>query len=67
MWFPVEGMSGGFIKLMNILPFKNSTMLLQNCLNNSGDIIKPILIMIGYVIVVFVIAILIFKDRMKSK
>lgn len=67
MWFPIEGLSENFIKVLNILPFKNSTMLLQNCLNNSGDIIKPILIMIGYVIVVFVIAIFTFKDRMKSK
>ena len=67
MWFPIEGLSENFINVLNILPFKNSTMLLQNCLNNSGDIIKPILIMIGYVIVVFVIAIFTFKDRMKSK
>ena len=68
MWFPVDGMSGGFIKLMNILPFKNATILIQNTLNgindSFNDFIKPLIIVLGYSIVVFISAILVFKKKM---
>ena len=71
MWFPVEGMSGGFIKLMNILPFKNATILIQNTLNGItdmfNDFIKPLIIVLSYSVVVFILAILVFKKKMKTK
>lgn len=71
MWFPVEGMSGGFIVVMNILPFKNATILLQNSLNGINDIYKdfiiPLIIVLSYTIVVFILSIVMFKKKMKSK
>ena len=71
MWFPVEGMSGGFIVVMNILPFKNATILLQNSLNGINDIyidfIIPLIIVLSNTIVVFILSIVMLKKKMKSK
>jgi hypothetical protein len=64
-------MSGGFIVVMNILPFKNATILLQNSLNGINDIYKdfiiPLIIVLSYTIVVFILSIVMFKKKMKSK
>lgn len=71
MWFPLEGLSEGIITLMKILPFKNSTMLIQNMIlgiNNSfNDFILPLLIVLIYTVIAFVAAILLFKHKMKEK
>ena len=71
MWFPVEGLSGGFITLMKVLPFKNATDLLQNVLNGVNDTFKdfflPLIILMAYTVVVIFLAILIFKNKMKAK
>ena len=71
MWFPIEGLNEGMIKLMNALPFRNATQLVQNALNgiNDGfkDFILPLIIVLSYTLIVFVIAIIVFKNKMKSK
>lgn len=67
MWFPLEGLSDGFIKIMEILPFKNATILLQNSLNGSDYILSPLLIVLLYSIGVFLLAIIVYKSKMKSK
>ena len=71
MWFPTEGLSGGIITLMKILPFKNATILIQNTLNGIGDsfndFLLPLIIVLGYTLVVFALAIIIFKNKMKAK
>ncbi len=70
MWFPVEGLSGGVLKLMNALPFKNATALVQNVIigvNDSfRDLTRPLLIVLGYTAVMFVAAILAFRRKMKA-
>lgn len=71
MWFPVEGLSEGFTTLMKVLPFKNATDLLQNTLNGVNDLFKdfflPLIILLAYTIVVIILAIIIFKNKMKAK
>jgi ABC-2 type transport system permease protein len=71
MWFPVEGLDGGMIKVMNALPFKNTTILIQNTLNGINnvydDFIKPLIIVIFYSLVIFIFAIVLFKNKMKTK
>ncbi|MBP5407990.1 MAG: ABC transporter permease [Bacilli bacterium] len=71
MWFPVEGLSEGFTTLMKVLPFKNATDLLQNTLNGINDLFKdfflPLIILLAYRIVVIILAIIIFKNKMKAK
>lgn len=71
MWFPVEGLSEGFIFFMKVLPFKNATMIIQNTLNGINnvfnDFVLPLIIVLAYAIVVLIFAIIIFKNKMKSK
>ncbi len=70
MWFPIEGLSEGMITLMNILPFRNATKLVQNTMNGINDVYKdfliPLIIVLAYTIVSFVLAIVAFKRKMKS-
>ncbi|MBP5445171.1 MAG: ABC transporter permease [Acholeplasmatales bacterium] len=71
MWFPVESVSGGMKVVMEVLPFRNATLLIQNMIlgvnDTFDDFIKPLLIVIAYTIIVFVIAILLFKKKMKER
>lgn len=71
MWFPTEGLDGGFITVMNYLPFKNATVLVLNTLNGVNDINKdflhPLFILLIYSVIVYLLAIKIFKKKMQSK
>ena len=71
MWFPVENMNAGFLTLMNCLPFKNATVLVQNSLNGIGDtfddFLKPLLIVLGYTLLAFISATIFFRRKMKSQ
>ena len=71
MWFPVEGLDNKFLMIMDILPFKNVTVLVQNGLNGFNDIyddfLRYLIIVIIYIIVIFSLAIFIFKKKMKEK
>lgn len=70
MWFPIEGLSEGMIIFMNILPFRNATKLVQNTMNGINDAYKdfliPLIIVLAYTIVSFVLAIVAFRRKMKS-
>ena len=71
MWFPPEGLGKGFIVAMKVLPFKNATDLLQfGFLENTSffdAFWRPLLILLAYTIVVYVVAILIFAKKMREK
>lgn len=71
MWFPTEGLSDGILKFMEILPFRNATILIQNVMNGINDPVKdfilPLIILLLYTIVIFVVAIIVFKNKMKTK
>ena len=70
MWFPIEGLSEGMITFMNVLPFRNATKLVQNTMNGINDVYKdfliPLIIVLSYTMVSFVLAIVAFKRKMKS-
>ncbi len=71
MWFPLEGLNDGMITFMNVLPFRNATILIQNVMIGINDVFKdfvlPLIIVLAYTIVTFVLAISFFKFKMKSK
>lgn len=71
MWFPIEGLSQGILTFMKVLPFRNATMLVQNTLNgindSFNDFVLPLLIVLGYTVVIFSVAIIVFKGKMKGK
>ena len=71
MWFPLEGLNEGMIVLMNCLPFRNATKLIENIVNGISDPFKdfilPLIIVLGYTILSFCLVIIIFRRKMKSK
>lgn len=71
MWFPTEGLNPAMITVMKVLPFKNATMLVQNTLlgadDSFSDIGLPLLIVLGYTVVMLVTAVLVFRSKMIEK
>ncbi|MDD4212550.1 MAG: ABC transporter permease [Bacilli bacterium] len=65
MWFPIEGLSEGFVKALDILPFKNSSLIIQQSIDLNSTT-TPILIVLGYAIVLFTMSIVVYKKRMKQ-
>ena len=69
MWFPIEGLGAGMLHLMNALPFRNATQLVQNAAlgfgDAWGDLFRPLLILLGYTLAAFVCAVLVFRRKMK--
>ena len=70
MWFPLEGLGDGMLALMNALPFRNATLLVQNTVLGFGDAFadfwRPLLILLGYTLAAFVSAVLVFRRKMKQ-
>ena len=70
MWFPLDGLSSGVLAFMKVLPFKNATMVVQNTLLGINsfypDFLLPLLIVSGYTIVAFFVAVTVFKNKMKA-
>ena len=70
MWFPTEGLDDNMVKFLEILPFKNATVLIQNSLNGFNDItndfIKPFLIVLLYSGVILTLAVVVYKKKMKE-
>lgn len=71
MWFPTEGLNKTMIDIMNILPFKNATMLVQNPLLGINDIfmdfIRPLLMVLVYSIIIFTLSVIIYKKKMTNR
>ena len=71
MWYPIEGLDSSMVAFMKVLPFKNATMLIQNMIIGVNDVFKdiflPLIIVLGYTIIAFAIAIIVFKSKMKEK
>ena len=71
MWFPLEGLSRGMIAMMNALPFRPSAQFIQNMVlgseNRFDDIVKPFLTVLAYTVIVFVVAIFAYRQKMKER
>lgn len=71
MWFPMDQLSGGFVTLMNVLPFRSATLLVQNTLNGAADgwadLGRPLLLVLAYTAAVLLLAVLVFKHKMREK
>ena len=71
MWFPIEGLNGGMLTFMKVMPFKNATMIVQNMITGIPDtfldFILPLIIVFAYSLTVFICAVLAFRSKMKEK
>lgn len=70
MWFPPDALSKGMKITMKCLPFKNATDLLRYGFAPSDGLfmgfVLPLLITLAYVVLAFVVAILLFRRKMKA-
>ena len=71
MWFPPDGLGKGVLTAMKCLPFKNATLLVQNCFlgvtDAASDFWIPLAIVLAYTAAVTVWAILAFRKKMKGE
>ena len=71
MWFPMEQISGGMKTVMEVLPFRSATLLVQNTLNGGADVfesfVKPLLIVLAYTAAMLIAAVLVYKQKMQEK
>lgn len=68
MFFPLETMSGAIVTIANIFPFVHAIKISSNALNgNYSGMIKPLIIVLAYTIVIFVVAIYAFNKKMKNE
>ncbi len=68
MWFPLDGLSEGFLFAMNALPFRNASVFLQNVA--SGRILteetgRALLILLAYTLVLFSASVLVYRAKMR--
>lgn len=67
MWFSLDMVGGAFKLIGYILPFSHSVDLIKYVLAGDFDLIlMPLLVISGYIIVLMVLAILLFKKNMKK-
>ena len=67
MWFPTEGLEGGFMTVMNVLPFKNVTVIMQNAaagIFTFDGVLRPLIIVCAYTVVLFTLATVVFRSKM---
>ncbi len=67
MWYPPEGLSGAFVKLMDILPFKNASVAVSSVATGNASVentLFPALIVLGYAAVIWIAAVLIYRRKM---
>ncbi len=71
MWFPTTGMSEVVLGVMKALPFKNATDIIKNVtlgVSSVGEeVILPLLIVLLYTALIFSLAILAFRAKMKNR
>ena len=72
MWFPQEGLSGGFVAFMNALPFRNISTLFQSITAGNGantfqQIWLPILILGVYTVISLAASCFFFIRSSKGK
>ena len=68
MWFPIEGMSRGFAVFLEVLPFRNVSLLVQNVFFPAtfDSVGKPFLILFAYCVLFGVLSLVLFKKKMKD-
>ena len=67
LWFDTSMVSKFFQTVCNVLPFKHTLDLLKAIQNgNFTNLLTPILIVLAYTILAYVIAVIVFKRKMRN-
>ena len=68
IWFDLELVSGSFRSMARLLPFVHAVDLERALISGSfGDILVPLLTVIGYAIATGALAVLVFLNKMKKR
>ena len=72
MWFPLDGLSSGFLTFMNALPFRNGTLWMQNVLSGNAEnawnsLWRPFTVLLCYTLAAFVLSVLCFYRKMRKQ
>jgi ABC-2 type transport system permease protein len=66
MWFPPEGLSSGFLKVMNALPFRSASELMRISLAGGESAVKPLITLLCWAIPLSVLAVVVYGRKMKQ-
>lgn len=68
MWFPLEGLSKGFIDLMNVLPFRPAAQWLTGIVSGVQDTdgTRHLLILLAYIVGITALGVLAFRRQRKK-
>lgn len=67
IWMDVEAITGFFNKLCKVLPFYHCVKVSKLvCVGNLSDAMKPFLITLGYAVVVYIVAVFVFRKKMQN-
>ncbi len=66
MWFPLSGMSEGFLRFLNALPFRSAAVLVQNVVMGAGPVARPLVVLLAYAVAAGVVSVLVYSRRMRQ-
>lgn len=66
MWFDLNLIGGTLKTICNLMPFAHALNMIQAVLNGNTIILSDILWVLGYTIVIVVLAIIVFRKQMKK-
>ena len=67
IWFPLDLVGGGFKAVAIVLPFYHSAELVRNASSGAyGNILPHLSVVLGYSVIIYVIAIVVFNRKMSS-
>ncbi len=68
IWFDIELVGGGFKKAAELLPFIHAVELQRAVIaGNLSEILSPLLWVLGYTVIILILATLLFLKQMKKK
>lgn len=67
IWMDVDGIGGTLAKVCKALPFYHGVTAARMAISgNYSELLKPLLVIVTYAVVIYLLAVLIFKRKMQS-
>ncbi len=68
MWFPLEGLDGGIVTVMKVLPFKNASDLVRAVALGEGAFDPaPLCIVLAYAAAIYALGVFVFGRKMSAR
>ena len=67
IWMDVDGIGGSLAKVCKALPFYHGVTAARMAISgNYSELLKPLLVIVAYAVIIYLLAVLIFKRKMQS-